>query len=310
MQQKDPWQWVILVSLVFLAGTGWDWRNNHRQATALQKELTALERDYRTTLAKLKKTREQQRRLQYDVDEMKAQNTQLEETIRENEGSNIMIQQYTDTDNIDHEEYAQAEQLEEIYLTRIDELQEQIRAWNEKLLYQEYIFRNRFPHFIITCRVLGGANQKAQDVVMFKVRLPNIQMFPVEISSLSQMVKQQDCNGVQMRFRKTFPADDNNYDNNEGDNAPLLRLEQLSKPGGILPEWPFKHHVAVNRQNTMWYVITEKAPSLLLGQQQQRELVSNNFGQIMIGEEFLQQFVESSEETLTLQVLSAERVLW
>ena len=233
MQRKDPWQWLTIISIVVLLWIGWEWRNHEQQATLLQKELTALERDYRTTLSKLKKTREQQKRLQYDVDQMTAENAQLEQTIRDNEGSNIMIQQYTDNNNnnIDHEKYAQDEHLEELYLTRIDELQEQIRAWNQKLLYREYIFRNRFPHFIITCRVLGGSSnngtKKTQDV-MFKVRLPNIQMFPVEISSLSQMVKQQDCNGVLMRFRKTH------HDNN---NQQFHKSHKQSSAFNIIFNW-------------------------------------------------------------------------
>ena len=287
----------------------WEWRNQHTQAVDVQKELSLLEREYRTTLSKLKKQKELQKRLQADIDQMTASNAQLEQIIREKEGSNVMIQQYA---NIDHQEYAAAEELEELYLQRIDELQEQIRSWNEKMLYREYIARNRFPHFHITCRILSSNNtkkqQSADDDVLFKIRLPFIQAFPVEISSLSQMVKQQDVNGIQKRFRKVKDSES---------SSPLLRLEQLTKPGGVLPEWPFKHHVAVNQQGDggTWYVITEPARSSLLLPQQEQQLQEqqkgNNFGLIMMGEDFLERFMDdSSQDVLSLQVLAAERVVW
>ena len=235
--------------------------------------------------------------MQYDVDQYNLQNEKLTQIIQQHEGTTA---QQTHA-NIDSELYAQAEAMEEAYLTRIGDLHAQIINWNSKTAYKE--FRHRFPTFVVTFGVVRNDDGTAADAepvaqqMQAKIRFANLKSFPVEISSLSHLVKRNEWEGLQMRFTKQ-----KSQQGQEQEQSTVIRLEQLIKPDDF-PEWPIKHHISINSQYGSWFVITEPASSIL-----EHEEGAQNFAQIVQGFDVLQQFVESSDSNLIVQVLAAERV--
>ena len=343
-RNHDPWTWAAWMSILILLWTSWEWRHHHEHVTGhLQPTLQSLEQEYLSINQQMKRTTDKRRRLLADIIQMKSENRRYEAILQQQyEGRTILSQtsslsplssQNTPlmTNVIDSWEDEVAEQFEQIYLNRIDDLQYQIVRWNEKRLFRE--FGNRFPTFKFQARlsIIPESNNDHPSAqfnhhqdVSFQIRF-NLKPFPVEIALLYEMVKAQQFDEFFMEF--VLQRDANS-------TSPVLALQRIQLPT-YLPRWPVHHHVRIVQEETVdqttpkhWFIVAEplvhennnyhgttqstssnKAPSL-----EQQEASPEHLAHILKGFDVLRDFCDTHESSggvvqLRLEIVAAERVI-
>eukprot|EP00977_Amphora_coffeiformis_P002505 scaffold469_cov160-Amphora_coffeaeformis.AAC.10 len=356
-KQYDPWPWAAWMSVLVLVWTSWEWRQSHGQISQhLQPALQSLEQQYVTTNRQVKRTIDQRRRLQADIDQMTRENQRYESFIKQHEGRTLLLATSSSSSllssspaqqsNVDSLDDAQAEQWEQLYLTRIDELQDQIMQWNEKRLFQD--IANRFPTFKFHARwrTIHQDNDHSSSPSLqqedeyqdahFQIRF-HLKPYPVEIALLYEMVQTQQFDGFFMDFRI--------QPNNNNNKLAVLQLQHMNLPTH-LPHWPVHHHIRIVQQETTdsntntnhnnnWFIVAEpfvhnnnnnnnnmaeepsaegegqKSPPLL------QEASPNSVGHILKGFETLRDFCDSHNNNnnyypvrlLRLEIVAAERVV-
>ena len=316
--RHDPWPWVALASLVCLLWTAADHPFHPQQEFV--GILQTLEQQYVTTNRQLKRVVDTTRKLTADVERTVRQNQQYQDVIGQHEGRTLpqpQQQQHnmessdhdTTTNHIDSVHIEQAEQLEQAYLERIDELEDQMARWKEKSLFQE--FGNRFPTFRFQGRmttITNNNNNRTQEVQL-QLRF-NLKQYPVEIALLYQMVRTQQFDGLVLDF---VVATDS-----------IIRLQHVALPAG-LPTWPVHHRVHVQEHSSgNWFVVAEPTAHLLPDNAKEdadedvepppdEEAAPQNLAHILKGFELLRDFQDTTtkgqEQILRVEVFAAERVV-
>ena len=268
--QRDPWAWVAWMSLIVLVWTTWGWRQHHDQIVQhLQPTLQSLEQQYWTTNQQLKRIVDQKRRLENDIEQMNRNNRRYESIIQQHEGR-IVSHSNTRDVNIDTPHDEQAERLEQMYLNRIDDVQDQITRWNEKRMFQN--FGNRFPTFKFHTRArmishdhdgnntaTNNSNDKNSQYhdVQLQMRF-NLKPYPVEIALLYQMIKTQRWEGFALEF-VVQEKDNRSQTSIALSSSPVFQLLRIDLPT-YLPNWPVHHHIRIVQEESIannWFVVAE-----------------------------------------------------
>ena len=326
--------WIApLASLLVLSWTVLEWRHYGRRVAVLQDALTTAEQQYRTTLRRIKRNTERHKRWQADIQQMQTENAQLQAQLgaAQQQADNHTATTAATTHNsiiplhtefVPHEthdesilqKYQEAEAMEQVYLTRISELQDSIRQWNLKTTQEEY--KHRFPLFAFTCRIQwGDADDTGLDtetITTFQLRFTNINnFFPVELHSLTDLVKQNQWDGLQLHFTPTLEATQINQTVLDSGSTIMMNLTRLVPPHNHdhWPTWPTRHNISLKLQFRSWFIETTYRPTVL------DPLETHSMAQIVDGSDILQRWAvrlmktgKARAQPITLHVISVERL--
>lgn len=260
---RDPWSWAALVSFLVVTWNVREWRHAHQRAEVLRTRLGAVEQDYVRVNRQFKHARTQRRRLLTDVERLERDNAKWQGVLQEYEGRTLQSPQQSaerrrrslDAVNVDssidaEEEEEEQRRREELYLTRMDQVQDQLMRWNERRLLHE--LGNRFPTFRVTVQDVD--DEATTTTRQFQMRC-NVRRHPVEIALLwYEVIKTQRLDGLTLEI-----SSDGVYDGNED----RLRLRYRQDPLPQFPTWPIPSDVYLRKHpdNDSWLVVLEDPAS-------------------------------------------------
>jgi hypothetical protein len=272
--------------------------------SSLQKRLATLQRHVSHATA-------QERRLAAETLELQTANQALVDLLQ-GQGDHVLDDLTKDDDDDDDDvslapaAYADAQALEEAYMTRIAALEEDI--YQTSLARMEAVYGHRYPTFAGTARMT--ASEDDDTVYPMKLLFTTVQSFPVALAALHQLVRSDDgMTGLQLEWAVAADDDD--------DTAPQLELVGVRYADGRpAPVWPVPHQTArvvLQAMNGRWYVVLQpRDDDGRDGDDHQ------TIAQVVEGHDLVDALVtglqrssssDRSLPTLTMEWIAAERVL-
>jgi hypothetical protein len=214
--------------------------------SSLQKRLATLQRHVDHATA-------QERRLAAEALELQTANQALVDLLQA-QGDHVLDDLTQDDDDVSQAPaaaYADAQALEEAYMTRIAALEEDI--YQTSLARMEAVYGHRYPTFAGTARMTASEDDT---VYPMKLLFATVQSFPVALAALHQLVRSDDgMTGLQLEWAVVPTADDT------APQQPQLQLVGVRYADGHpAPIWPVPHQTArvvLQAMNGRWYVVLQ-----------------------------------------------------
>jgi hypothetical protein len=164
---------------------------------SLRDEYQALQVAHKNLVAELKSS----------VDMRRTLNDQNKAAEEMNKNLLLALKDYGDNIDPDNNLYAIAEQVEEAYVTRIDDLESVLSLWSERKLREKYGETKERLRFTVTLSdSVGDNNGQKQQQNSFVIETARLDKMPYTIDFFQQMVQDRLCDGLVMTV-KNDPVD-------------------------------------------------------------------------------------------------------
>jgi hypothetical protein len=140
--------------------------------------------------------------LKGSVDTRRTLTDQTKTTEEMNKNLLLALKDYGDNIDPDNNVYAMAEEVEEAYVTRIDDLESVISLWSERKLREKYGETKERLRFAVTLSESVGDDANGKPQTSFVMETARLDQMPYSINFFQQMVQDTLCDGLAMTAKK------------------------------------------------------------------------------------------------------------